>query len=354
MTFVFIGLDGFDYNIASDCNFNEEIKDTPVHLQKLRQDLPDVISEKGNGKDPTGHWTFYVWPAIASGQIQTPEMRQNHPSPSNVEYPLKWRYYRDNVKALKRYVSGRLKRRARYKSFVFDDFENVKVINYPLHLPEYNRNADLIRNDAISRDYGPLEMKVLATEINEAIKQNYDAVFVVTRKIDCHCHGATSPANYGSEDVDEWFNDSIGKSFDEVHESGMDIESFAEEDGELDISDSHEKEALELKKQILDHVENEYQEAADLIKAVNWDGVDEHMVISDHGFQSLGAGSVKAHGRDAVLSCSFGYWRKISGLIPNWREALENAVEENDSESFEGKSTEEKVKEDLEKLGYNV
>lgn len=359
MTFLFLGLDGFDYRLCEEYEFNDKIEDTPVQFNKMVQNLPNVISEKGEGDLNTGHWTFYVWGAIASGQVLTPEMRQEHPHRNNVEYPLKLKYLCHAPKSLLRYVKGRLKRRPRYKSFAWDDFKNVKVINYPIHLPEYNQNSELMRDDATSRDYGPLELDLLKTEINNALRKNYDAIFVVTRMVDCICHGATSPYNYGSEDFDEWFQQNTGQSFEDFHESGMDIRDFAEREGELDVEDDHRMTAVEMKQQVLDHVEESYDKAAELLNAVNWEQVDEHVVVSDHGFDSLGAGSVNAHGRNGVISCSFGYWRKMSGFIRNWREALENKMQKTDydkqGEEFEGdKSEEEKIKEELEALGYNT
>lgn len=343
-----------DYNLAQEYGFADKLDDdVPVNLTRLEQNLPDVISSKGEGRLNTGHWTFYVWPAILSGQIQTPAMQQEHPMPTEVEYPLKTSYYLKHPKALLKFVKNRLKRRPRYKSFAFDDFENVKVINYPMSLPEYNRNADLIRDDAMSRDYGPFELKLLRTEINNALRQNYDAVFVVTRMVDCVCHGATHPGNFDAETVDEWFEQEAGQSFEDMHEGGMDITEFAER---LEIDSSNGESAVQMKQAILDHVESSYDEVAELFNGINWDEVDEHMVISDHGFDSLGAGSVNAHGRNAVLSSTFGYWRKMSGLILNWRDALQNKLDDKQDggEEFEEKSQEEKVKEDLEKLGYNV
>lgn len=352
MSFLFLGLDSFDFNLANEYDFEEKLdEDVPVTFTRLEQNLPDVISEKGQGRLNTGHWTFYVWPAIASGQIETPAMEQEHPLPSEVEYPLKPSYYLKHPKSILKFIRNRLDRRPRYKSFAFDDFENVKVINFPMSLPEYNRNADLVRDDAMSRDYGPMELDLLKTEINNALKENYDAIFVVTRKVDCICHGATHPGNFGEDSLDSWFENAVGKSFEEMHQGGMDVRDFADE---MELDSDNPEDALKIKQAILDHVEESYDEAADVINSINWDEVDEHMVISDHGFDSLGAGSVNAHGRNAVLSCSFGYWRKISGLIPNWRTALQNKLDEKDStnEEFEDKSQDEKVKEKLEALGY--
>lgn len=353
MTFLFIGLDSFDDRLCEEFNVNEKLEDTPVRFKRLEQNLPDIISKQGQDKLNTGHWTFYVWPAIASGQTLTPEMRQEHPSPSEVEYPLKLKYLQHAPKSILQWVRNRLKGRPRYKSFVWDDFENVKIINFPMHLPEYNENAELVRDDAISRDYGPEELELLKAEINSALERNFDAIFVVTRAVDCVCHGATHPGNYDSEDVDEWFTSSIGKDFNEVHENGMDIEDFADNNAELDdCVDS----PVELKQQILDHVGDSYDEAVELLKAVNWEQVDDHVVVSDHGFQALGAGSVNAHGRGAVLSCSFGYWRKMSEFIDNWRPALLEAVKENnkdeEGEEFKEENQDEKIKQELEALGY--
>lgn len=352
MTFLFLGLDGLDFNLCQEYGFEEKLnEDVPVNLQRLKQNLPDVISEKGEGKLNTGHWTFYVWPAIASGQIETPAMEQEHPLPSEIEYPLKLRYYLKHPKAALKFLRNRLERRPRYKSFAFDDFKNVKVINFPMSLPEYNRNAELVRDDAMSRDYGPMELDLLKTEINNALRDNYDAIFVVTRNTDCVCHGATHPGNYGEESIDDWFKEEVGKDFEEMHESGMDVRDFMED---MELDPENPEDAVKIKQAILDHVEDSYDDMADLVNSINWEDVDEHMVISDHGFDSLGAGSVNAHGRNAILSCSFGYWRKMSGLIPNWRKALQNKLDEKDQEDeeFQGKSKEEKVKENLEKLGY--
>lgn len=359
MTFVFIGIDGLDYNLWNEFGLEDELgDDCPVQFRKLEQNLPDVISEQGQGKLNTGHWTFYVWPAIASGQVLTPEMRQEHPSPNNVEYPLKKKYLRHAPRSLLRYVSGRLRRRPRYKSFVWDSFENVKVVNYPLHLPEYNENAELFRDDAMSRDYGPKELELLQAEINNAVRENYDAVFVVTRIVDTKCHGATHPANFGGkESVDEWFESSLDKSFEEIHENGMDVNKLAE-NMEIDIDPETRQDSIQIKQEILDHVETSYREVVKLLSAVNWESVDNHVVVSDHGFDALGAGSVNAHGRNAVLSCSFGYWRKMSAFIESWRPALMEAVEqtgEDEEQVFEGgKSEDDKIKEELEALGYNV
>lgn len=349
MTFLFLGLDGLDFDLAQEYNFNDKIRDTPVNVGRLDQDLPETMSEKGEDKNNTGHWTFYVWGALASGQLSTPEFRQEHPLPSDVEWPLKKKYLKKYPSSFKRYVKGRLIRRPRFKSFAWDEFDTVKVINYPVSIPEYCENCELVKDDAISREYKDLELNILKREINHAINKDYDAVFAVTRRVDCICHGATSPGNFGADDADEMFTDLADAGFEEVHESGTPWQEFVENDMETDNSEDQRMRVKDLKQAVLDHVESSYDEAAGLVNGINWDGVSEHVVISDHGFGKLGAGSVNAHSRNAVLSCSFGRYRKMSQFIQSWRNDLPENLE---TEEAVEESTEEKVKEQLEALGY--
>jgi len=309
------------------------------------------MSEKGQEEALFGHWTFYIWGAIASGQLRTPQMRQEHPLPKDVEYPLKLSYIKQYPKSVLNWVKGRLKRRPRFKDMVFDRFENVKVINYPLSLPEYNKNAALFKDNATSRDYGDKELEMLAAEVNDAIQKNYDAVFVVTRAVDCICHGATAPGNFEAESYDEMMENVIGKGFDEWHENGMDAQDYIQK-REVETGDEQAQDKEELVDTVLNHVETSYSKLEQFVRSLEWEGVNNHVVVSDHGFDKLGAGSVKAHGRHAVLSSDFCSYRKMSDFILNWRSDLEKAVEENESEEFEGDSTEEKVKQQLEKLGY--
>lgn len=355
MTFLFLGLDGLDYEFVErfDCFDFSDDKNIPIEFEHLDQNLKEVQGEKGEQEALYGHWTFYVWGAIASGQLETPQMRQEHPLPENVEFPLKLDYISENRKSVWNWFKGRLKRRPRFKSFVFDEFENVKVINFPLSLPEYTRNTALFKDDATSRDYGSKELEMLAAEINDALDKNFDAVFAVTRNVDCVCHGATSPGNFGSSDYDELMQSVVGKGFDEWHEHGMDASEYmterqvSEADGNKDGKDA-------LIDAVTDHVERTYRKNEEFVRSLNWEDVDNHVVVSDHGFDKLGAGSVKAHGRHAVLSSDFCRYRKMSNFVLNWRNDLREAVESVDDSDqvFEGQSQEEKVKEELEKLGY--
>lgn len=349
MTFLFLGLDGLDFDLAQEYEFNSKVSDTPVHLGRLDQDLPETMSEKGNDRNNTGHWTFYVWGAMASGQLKTPEFRQEHPLPSDVEWPLKKKYLKKFPTSFKRYLKGRLTGRPRFKSFAWDEFDSVKVVNFPVCIPEYCENTEVVKDDAISRDYNDLEFNVLLREINHAINNDYDAVFAVTRRVDCICHGATSPGNFGADEEDEMFVDLADAGFEEVHESGTPWQEFVENDMETDNTESQRERAEKLKQAVLDHVQTSYDEAAGLVNGIDWEGVSDHVVISDHGFGKLGAGSVNAHSRNAVLSCSFARYRQMSQFIQKWRDDLPEDVEVSESQES---STEEKVKEQLEALGY--
>lgn len=342
MTFLFLGLDGMDFELMEEFDFEAP---EPVNLSKMKQDLPEVIAENGSSFDNDGWWTFYVWGAIARGNIQTPEMRQEHPTRSEVRYPHSEDYFygepsQDDETFLMDDPAY----------FAWDFFENVKVINYPIHLPEYCRNCKLFRKDATSRDYGPTELQLLKAEINTALQQNYEAVFAVTRVIDCNCHGATMPSNHGSDSVDDWFENRVGKDFEEMHDEGINPSDF----DRYESGDGSERPAVKIKQDILDHVQESYDGVENFLKAIDWSEVTDHVVISDHGFDKPGAGSVNAHGPYSVFSSSLGSWDKMSGFIMNWRQVLEQKFEEReDKEEFEGdKSEEEKVKDRLEKLGY--
>lgn len=352
MTLVFLGLDGLDYELVQrfDAFDFSDDEDIPVELHELEQDMPKYISEVGEAWNNVGWWTFYLWGAIASGQIRTPEMRTEHPLPGEVEYPLKWRYIKKNPGFLKRWLLGRVKQRPRYRSFAWEDFENVKVINYPLCLPEYCEECDLFRDDASSRDYSQAELRLLAAEINTAIEQGYDAVFAVTRIADTVCHGATHHDNFNEESQKAWVESVVGQSFEEWHESGMNFEEYLDE-GEVDSDEEREEKKQEIVEEVLEHVSDTYESLEALVRSINWEGVEEHVIVSDHGFDRLGAGSVKSHSPHAVLSCSFGRWRKMSQFIENWREELPMDIGE---EEYEEKDTEEKVKKRLEDLGYNI
>lgn len=353
MTFLFLGLDAMDYEYVERFDVIQENQEIPFKLRELDQDLRDVFQERDDVKDSVGHWTFYVWPSIASGQIETPEMRTEHPLPDETEWPLKLKYLKKFPKSFIRYAKGRLKGRPRYKSFAWDDFENVKVINYPVAMPEYNENADLIRDDAISRNYGPKELDLLRTEINTALAQNYDAIFVVTRFIDTTKHGATQPGNLGHQSHDEWFQDVVGRDFDSVHEDGVKAEDFLDEDGEASEEFQERGDATDIAQTVMDHVRKAYEDVEVMLENIMWDEVGEYVVMSDHGFQMLGAGSVNAHSRHAVLASSLGHVPKMSQWIPVWRKRLEDKLKDDqDEEEFKGRSQEDEVKEKMEALGY--
>lgn len=388
MTFLFLGIDGLDHQLCRRFGTFDDV-DAPIQIRELDQDLPEAVSQRGDARNNDGHWTFYVWGAIASGQVETPEIRQTHPLRDEVEYPLKWRYIRYAPRSLLRYLEGRLPlgwtdrirdaapdrlwrllpdrltgfvdglgpRRPRYGSFAWDDFDTVKVINYPIHLPEYCRNCNLVRDDAISRDYGPQEPQLLAAEINDALQKGYDAVFAVTRFVDCICHGATHPDNYGADDMDDWMRQSGGVSFDELHGMGADVDEPWKRIEDLDVPAERQEAKREITEQVFGHVEDTYESAAELVENVRWWDVDEHVLVSDHGFDKLGAGDVNAHGRSAVLSCSFGYWPTMTRFVEGWREALHRKLWEDPSgsggEAVEA-SEEERVKERLADLGYNL
>lgn len=349
MTFLFLGLDGLDFDLATEYDWNSKVSDTPVDLHRLNQDLPTVMSERASDENNTGHWTFYVWGAMASGQLETPEFRQEHPLPSEVEWPLSKKYVQRFRGSFKRYLKGRVKQRPWFQSFAWDEFDSVKVVNFPVCIPEYCENCEIVRRDAISRDYADLELNVLQREINHAIENDYDAVFAVTRRVDCICHGATAPGNFGASDEGEMFEGIAGAGFEEVHENGTPWSEFVEADMECDNSELQESRAEKIKQAVLDHVQQSYDEAAGLVNGINWDGVSEHVVISDHGFGKLGAGSVNAHSRNAVLSCSFNRYRRMSQFIQEWRGDLPDEME---TETAQDSTTEEKVKEQLEALGY--
>jgi hypothetical protein len=349
LTFLFLGLDGLDFDLVQEYDFGEKVDGTPVSFSRLDQNLPEAMSQQGNDRNNTGHWTFYVWGAMASGQLQTPEFRQEHPLPGEVEWPLNKKYVQRFPSSFTRYLKGRLKGRERYKSFAWDEFDSVKVVNFPVCIPEYCENCEIMRRDAISRDYENLEFQVLQKEINHAIENDYDAVFAVTRRVDCICHGATSPGNFGAEDEDKMFRGLADVSFEEVHESGTAWTEFVENDMQKNNSEEQRRRAEEIKDAVLAHVEQSYDEAAALVNGINWEGVSEHVVVSDHGFGKLGAGSVNAHSRNAVLSCSFGRYRRMSQFIENWRSDLPGDLETGEAHE---QTEEEKVKEQLEALGY--
>lgn len=353
MTFLFLGLDAMDHELVERFDVIQNNENIPFELSHLEQDMRDRFQDREDVKDSVGHWTFYLWPAIASGQIETPEMRTEHPLPDETEWPLKWKYLKKFPKSFLRYAKGRLTGRPRYKSFVWDEFENVKVINFPVSMPEYNENADLIRDDAISRNYGPKELDLLRTEINTALAQNYDAIFVVTRFIDTTKHGATQPSNYGAQDHDEWFEDVVGRDFESVHEEGVEAEDFIDEEKDTEEEFQERGDASEVAQSVMDHVREAYENVETMVENIMWDEVDEYVVISDHGFQMLGAGSVNAHSRHAVLASSLGEVPKMSQWIQVWRERLEDKLKDDqDEEKFKGRSQEEEVKEKLEALGY--
>lgn len=340
MTFVFLGLDGMDYELCQefDVNFDDR-KDIPVDLKHLDQDMPQVLGEDGEFED-LGWWTFYLWGAMAIGEIETPQMEITHPLPKDLSYPHPLEYFHydnDPPREMDDY-------------FAWDMFDKVRVVNYPISLPEYCRDTYLVKGDAVGTDYDQVEPHMIVTEINDAIRKGYDAVFVVTRLIDTRCHAATEPVNYNAEDNDHLLEAFTGKNFEDIQELGVDVAEVSEQST---VPEEAENLKQDFTDAILEWVGGVYQEAENIIRAINWEEVDNHVIISDHGFDRLGAGNVRSHGPHAVLSSDFLEYDKMSEFIQSWRKDLAENVEFS-KEEFEDVSKEEEVKKKLADLGYDI
>jgi len=309
--FLFLGLDSCDLKLAKEF---EHFEDLPFDLKPLEQDIPQVISKRGQKMEYTGWWTFYIWGAILSGQIMTPEMEQKHPTPNDVEFP-------DWKKNTKVWLKNRLKRKPRYDSFAWEDFDRVKIINYPIHLPEARKNCAFFsdKSNKTSREYNS-ELEMMKMEINEAILHDYDACFVATRFLDCMSHSASHPKNHGHENLDSWVKESIDMSFEEFHGEGAEFDKLTPSDNlqDLEKKESSDKMANE----IINHVSHSYEFLAEILKQIYWSKIDNYMVVSDHGFNFLGSGSVRAHSERAVFDSNFCDFRVMSNLIRHWRSDL--------------------------------
>ncbi|MDY6769780.1 MAG: hypothetical protein SVU88_02295 [Candidatus Nanohaloarchaea archaeon] len=330
MTFLFLGMDGMDHELADHFGVTHADDDHPVHLKRLEQDMPEHLADEPGERRDVGWWTFYLWGAIAAGRIDTPHMEIEHPSPDDLKYPDKEGYFAWDA------VDG-----------------DVRVVNWPISLPEYQEDCGYFRGDRISTDYDQLEPFLLLMEINKAIERNYDAVFAATRIVDTHQHAATEPGNYNAQGYDHFAEGFTGHGFEELHEIMVDATEWA-----ADPDAEQPAEAVEARESIIDAVlnwlEGVYTQADDIIKGVNWEGVEDHVIVSDHGFDRLGAGDVKSHGPAAVISSSLGEWENMSEFIPGWRgEALERIEAHDPGETVEV-DQEEEIQRRLRELGYRV
>lgn len=329
MTFLFLGLDGMDYELAEEFDqLHRDDEDIPVELQRLEQDMPEYLADDQDGFDPLGWWTFYLWGAIASGKLETPMMEIEHFSPDDLDY----------------------------KSGVFpweDPDLDVKVINWPICLPEFNYRAEYFRDDRVSTDYDRIETHMLRKEINHAVEEGFDAVFACTRIVDTSQHAATRPENYNAESHEQMVQGFAGRSFDDLLNLLPTAHDIVEAD-QLPGNDARQVKE-NLVDAVFDWVAGLYQELdRSLLQRINWDGVDDHILVSDHGFDRLGAGDVRSHGRNAVISSSIGDWGKMSEFIPGWRREFDELMAEKADTGTVDRDRDAEIRQRLADLGYNV
>lgn len=64
------------------------------------------------------------------------------------------------------------------------------------------------------------------------------------------------------------------------------------------------------------------------LEGLNWDAVDDYVIVSDHGFDHPGEKGLGAHGRGAVLASSFCSYNTMTGFVEGWLDDLAEVVME--------------------------
>lgn len=281
--FLFLGLDGADYRFVKHYKIDTEL---PIEFNYLEQDLPGYLTSRGMSGNEIGWWTNYVWPAILSGKLL------------------------HKMSTLKHYELPEL---GLIDSWVWQKFNQHIIVNLPISIPEYNKNQKYFKSGTISRQYKRAELKLLGLEIKRAVKLNC-AMFCCTRILDCYAH-----QKIGVDDgCQEWV-----------------------------LEDNTQERQDHLGQQMLDwYYERAYEPVKELLCNIPWDHIDQYMIVSDHGIDSVGAGSYHAHSQYSVLSTNLGTWDKMSELIPKWAQSL--VIDDSSRQEDE----QEIVQKHLEALGY--